>query len=232
MSIIIFISIIIFLAGLILYSRCAYSKYSEGFTNINQRCPNTLIQKDSKFYLFNSNLAKIPGVNPIEFNNLEEYTEFLDWQRSQGIRCPVLYLQQTFDAQGNPVFKIRPSVTDLQGGLPPTIPTQNLSKQQNDEIMQQYDPAFLDDYLHKDSTLLVDATRNDPPYNKNSYPSFDESAYYTGMHTPLDEMNKKQEQPGTISPDPMDPNWGGAEYTEYLVDSGYYKDNEVSINVP
>ena len=41
--------------------------------------------------------------------------------------------------------------------------------------MQQYDPAFLDDYLHKDSTLLVDATRNDPPYNKNSYPSFDES---------------------------------------------------------
>jgi len=79
--------------------------------------------------------------------------------------------------------------------------------------------------------LLVDATRNDAPYNRNSYPSFDESAYYTGVHTPLDEMDRKKEAPGTISPDPMDPNWGGAEYTEHLVDSGYYKDNEVAIRV-
>ena len=28
-----------------------------------------------------------------EFNNLEEYTEFLEWQRGAGIRCPVLYVQ-------------------------------------------------------------------------------------------------------------------------------------------
>jgi hypothetical protein len=232
MSIIIFLSTIIFLAGLIIYSRCAHPKYKDGFSNMNKRCPNTLIQKDSKFFLFNSNLAKIPGVNPIEFNNLEEYTEFLDWQKSQGIKCPVLYLQQTFDAQGNPVFKVRPSVTDLQGGLPPTISINGLTNKQNDEIIQQYDPAFLDDYLHKDSTLLVDATHNDAPYNKNSYPSFDESAYYSGTNTPLDEMDKKKEKPGTVSPDPMDMNWGGAEYTEYLVDKGYYKDNEVSIYVP
>ena len=232
MSIIIFLSTIIFLAGLIIYSRCAHPKYKDGFSNMNKRCPNTLIQKDSKFFLFNSNLAKIPGVNPIEFNNLEEYTEFLAWQKSQGIRCPVLYLQQTFDAQGNPVFKVRPSVTDLQGGLPPTISINGLTNKQNDEIIQQYDPAFLDDYVHKDSTLLVDATHNDAPYNKNSYPSFDESAYYSGTNTPLDEMDKKKEQPGTVSPDPMDMNWGGAEYTEYLVDKGYYKDNEVSIYVP
>jgi hypothetical protein len=30
----------------------------------------------------------------------------------------------------------------------------------------------------------------------------------------------------------MDPNWGGAEYTQALTDSGYYKDNEVNIYVP
>ncbi len=29
----------------------------------------------------------------------------------------------------------------------------------------------------------------------------------------------------------MDPNWGGAEYTQALVDSGFYKGNEVSIAV-
>jgi hypothetical protein len=29
----------------------------------------------------------------------------------------------------------------------------------------------------------------------------------------------------------MDPNWGGSQYTQELVDKGYYKENEVSIYV-
>ena len=33
------------------------------------------------------------------------------------------------------------------------------------------------------------------------------------------------------SPDPMDTNWGGSEYTEKLVDKGYYADNEVKLRV-
>ena len=83
------------------------------------RCPNLLIQKGSKLYLHNSRLANVPGVNPLKFNNLEDYVEFTDWQRGQGIRCPILYLQHSFDAQGKPVYKIRPSPLNLQGGLPP-----------------------------------------------------------------------------------------------------------------
>ena len=64
-------------------------------------------------------MAEIPGVNPIRFKNLEEYTEFTDWQRSQGIRCPVLYLQYSYDAQGKNVLTVRPDPEDTQGGLPP-----------------------------------------------------------------------------------------------------------------
>jgi hypothetical protein len=33
------------------------------------------------------------------------------------------------------------------------------------------------------------------------------------------------------SPNPMDPNWGGADYTQSLVDKGYYADNEVKMRV-
>jgi hypothetical protein len=33
------------------------------------------------------------------------------------------------------------------------------------------------------------------------------------------------------SPDPMDPNWGGADYTQSLVDKGYYAENEVKMRV-
>jgi hypothetical protein len=35
----------------------------------------------------------------------------------------------------------------------------------------------------------------------------------------------------TISANPMDQNWGGAAYTQSLVDKGVYKDNEVSIKI-
>jgi hypothetical protein len=207
MTSVLLLIIIVFLAGIYF---CA--KSPEAFTtnapDLN-RCPNMLVQKDSRFFLYNSKIAKVPGVNPIEFNNLEEYSEFLDWQRSQGIRCPVLFMQQTYDAQGHPVYKVRPSPTDLQGGLPPSV-VSNLKP--------------------PNPTMLIDATQSDRPYNINSYPAFDNTSYYVGTTTPLDAMNTQQ-QSLPVSPDPMDPNWGGADYTQSLVDQGYYAGNEVSLRV-
>ena len=85
-----------------------------------KRCPNLLIQKGTTLYLHNTNLATIPGVNPIRFDNLEEYIEFIEWLRSQGIKCPILFLQHSVNAQGESVYNIRPSPTDLQGGLCPS----------------------------------------------------------------------------------------------------------------
>jgi len=225
MSTLIFLFIIVFFIGLYFYTKCGNPEYLEGLTNNTQnKCPNLLIQKNSRFYLYNSKLAQVPGVNPVEFDNLEDYTEFLDWQRSQGIRCPVLYLQQSYDAQGNSVYKVRPSVSEPQGGLPPSIASSS-----GNVIYESTDSAT--GLLNPNPTLLVDATRNDPPYNKNSYPAFDETSYYVGTTTPLDEMNV-QENKLQISPNPMDDNWGGATYTQNLVDKGYYKDDEVAIYIP
>jgi hypothetical protein len=79
-------------------------------------------------------------------------------------------------------------------------------------------------------TLLIDATRNDMPYNTNSVPAFDQTDFYQGSTTPLDQMDQEQENM-LYSPNAMDTNWGGAEYTEKLVDSGYYADNEVKLRV-
>ena len=59
----------------------------------------------------------------------------------------------------------------------------------------------------------------------------DQSSYYVGTYTPLDAI-KYAESNMLYSDNAMDPNWGGQEYTEALVDAGYYKGNEVSINVP
>jgi hypothetical protein len=232
MTLLTFLFIIVFLIGLFFYAKSSSSKYSEGLTNNYQnapRCPNLLIQKGSRFYLYNSKLAQIPGVNPVEFNNLEDYTEFLDWQRSQNIRCPVLYLQETYDAQGNRVYKSRPSVSEPQAGLPPSSAAPVGIASQVTPMMETYlEPVG--DEAYPNPTLLVDATRNDPPYNQNSYPAYDQTSYYIGTTTPLDQMNMEQEK-APISPDPMDPNWGGAAYTEDLVEKGYYKQNNVSLYV-
>lgn len=189
----------LFLGGLYFYIRYAKNPYMlEGLTTINGelRCPNILIQKGPKFYLYNSNIASVPGVNPIEFNNLEEYTEFLEWQRGAGIRCPVLYVQNTYDIQGDRVYKVRPSVTELEGGLPPTTPV----------------PLPL-------------------KFAESVDPTFDQSNYYVGSISPID-MIENSNHNMLYSDNPMDPNWGGQKYTQALVDSGYYKGNEVSINVP
>ena len=204
--------ILVFFGGLYFYIYYTSNpRMLEGLTTMDGelRCPNLLIQKGSKYYLYNTKIAKVPGVNPVEFNNLEEYTEFLEWQRGAGIRCPVLYLQNSYDTQGNRVYKVRPSVTEMEGGLPQTTTVP----------------------LPLKFTELVDATQSDAPYNKNGYPAFDQSSYYVGALTPLDAI-KNSNYNMLYSDNAMDPNWGGVEYTQTLADSGYYKDNEVNIYVP
>lgn len=194
--------VLIFLAGMHFYTKINRSgSLIEGLTS-GQRCPDVLIQKGDKFYLYNSKLVEVPGVNPVQFNSLEEYAEFLQWQQSSGIHCPVMYVQNTYDAQGERVYKVRPSATDPQGGLPPAKAVQD--------------------------TLLVDATRNDMSFNYDSYPAYDQTSYYVGTSTPLDKMDE-QKASMLYSDNPMDPNWGGAGYTQALVDSGYYSANEVKM---
>ncbi len=193
----------VFILGLY-YCSCPTPTKIEGFNDtVPYRCPNVLIQKGKEFYLYNSEIAKVPGVNPVTFNNLEDYVEFTEWQRSQGIRCPVLFLQESYDAQGNPVYGARPSPTDLQGGLPnKTVGTQ------------------------QPITKLFDAGRDDTPYNENSFPGFDGHDQYIGLNTPLDQMYNDTKS--KTSPNPMDTNWGGQSYTQNLVDGGYYAEDEVT----
>jgi hypothetical protein len=116
--------LVIFIIGLLFtatHSSQTVQEAFEGRVNASQRCPDILIQKGSELYLHNSRIAKVPGVNPLKFNDLEEYAEFMEWQRSQGIRCPVLYLQHTFDAQGKPVYKIAPARWSRKAGCHPRL---------------------------------------------------------------------------------------------------------------
>ena len=257
---------------------------------IAENCPDVLIQKGSAFFLYNSKRANVPGINPIRFESLEEYVEFTDWQRSQGILCPILYLQHAYNAQGEPVYKARPSPTNLQGGAPDFIvgpdslpncsinmPPSELFTSDASLPQVNMPPKELPPYSNiqrnilpppkmvpvqgicgQNAQLTPAMPQNSMPmgftptntYNANAYSGANANAYGNangnangngnaefypnkydpqnqeiGLITPLDKMYN---QTSGVSPNPMDDNWGGVEYTENLVKSGYYSGGEVN----
>ena len=114
--------IIIFLLGLYFYSYhgliCKESFLNKNFFNKQpSQCPNILMQKNGKIILKNSKLVEVPGVNPIVFDNLEEYAEFVKWQQSQKLNCDVLYMNHEYDVQGKEIYSIRPNPEYLDPGV-------------------------------------------------------------------------------------------------------------------
>ena len=194
----------------------------ENFSMSKNKCPNILYQKDNKVFLYNSTKAKVPGVNPISFDNLEEYSEYIDWLRSNGIQCPILYLQKSYDTQDQLVYKIRPSPTELQGGLSEkTIYLKNMQNKMHDES-----PDKDIEYLYPPEELDIIDANNDTDFNKKMYPSFDPQNLYIGLNTPIDKKFHSKEK---ISGNAMDTNWGGVKFTQDKVDKGDYEADEILI---
>ena len=109
--------IILFLLGLYFYSYHGLICKETFLNKEHIKCPNILLQKNGKIILKNSKLVEVPGVNPIIFNNLEEYVEFVKWQQSQNINCDVLYLNHEYDIQGKEIYSIRPDPEDPEPGV-------------------------------------------------------------------------------------------------------------------
>ena len=193
----------VFLLGLYYYTNYSIP-FIEGFGSSD--CPNLLIQKGKKIYLKNTQKAEVPGVNPIVFKNLEEYVEFLDWQKSQNIKCPVLYLKREYDTQDNEVYRIRPDMVEMHGG-------------------GQSIPAGI--HLGKTESTIEDSGQQIVGLQQ----PFDPMDQDQGMNSPLDKLFNIEEGGGK-SANPMDSNWGGTQYTQKQVDKGRYKGNEVAIYVP
>ena len=85
----------------------------EGFDNPNHqndennKCPTNLIKDGNKLLLYNPKLAKVPGVNPIHFNSLDEYSTYVEWQRVNKVHCPILQLDKTFENSATDMYSIQ-----------------------------------------------------------------------------------------------------------------------------
>jgi len=204
--------ILAFLAGIYVCLTNGILLNKEGF-NTEERaegetshCPDLLIKRNNRLFLYDTTKPIVENVNPIKFGNLDEYIAYLNQQRTRGVNCPVLFLQQENNAQGNDVYRMRPSPFYVEGGLP-TIP------------MEIHDNTI--------AVPIADASRMDPPYNANSYAGFDPAGQYVGIYTDIDEIHNSTKK-GGISDNPMDPNWGGVGVTQRAIEEGKYEGSEVS----
>jgi len=210
--------IVVFLVGLYVYSTYDMKRSiikMENMENQNDttksECPNLLIKRGNILLLLNTIQPEVEGVNPLPFYNLDEYINYLEIQRNKGNDCPVLFLQQENDAQGNDVYRVRPSPFDQAGGL---------SEQ---PAAQQYDNS------KRMPVKALDANQEYPPFNQGNYPGFDPQNLYVGIYTNIDQVHDSTRTESNISDNPMDPNWGGVIFTQQKVDSGKYDENNITI---
>ena len=190
--------IVAFIVGLIFCSTYKTADLYENF-DAGSRCHNVLIRKNNELHLLNTKKAKIPGVNPIVFKNLEEYAEFAQWQQKMNIKCPILYLQETYNTQNVKGLRLLNDPLTPQSGFPSNPPP-----------LDRTAPT----------QLLKDSNREDPPYNQNQFAGFDPEDQYIGVETPLDRINSIALQDASA----METAWKGMRESNRIVDSGAFKD--------
>ena len=125
----------------------------------NNSCPDLLIRSGNELNLFNTKEPRDEN-NPRTFQNLDKYLEYLDYQRrEEGIRCPVLFLQEESNTQGETVYRMRPSPVQMQPG----IPTQPVE--------------------------VMDSSNDRKPYNIGDFQGFDAHGQQIGQYTKIDAIH-------------------------------------------
>jgi len=184
-------------------------------------CPDMLIHSGDSLLLYNSKKPDIPGENPIPFYTIDEYIKYLEIQKTKNggkSGCPILYVQEESNTQGNSVYRVRPGPFEQRGKSLPT--TTALYKEPPKKMPSSY--------FSRDNPMpVMDASRASSTYNKGEYNGFDPYGQQIGLYTNLDKIHESTELGAKISDNPMDTNWGGVLYTRDAVSSGKYKDSEI-----
>lgn len=201
-----------------------------------EKCPDLLVRQGNQLLLINTKMPRIPGKNPIQFNSLDDYIYYIKVQRYKyGQYCPVLYLQQESNAQGQDTYRIRPGPFDMQGGLPTAS---NFNPNQTGSLVNFFQGNLGNIQLpqgpmpfnmpsiaiatatsplippHPPIVPYTDANMSRPPYN-SGFLGFDPDGEYIGKYTMIDNIHysTRVQNPNGLSSNAMDPNWAGAQFT-------------------
>jgi len=191
--------------------------------DLEKQCYDVLVQEGKLFFLHNTKIAEVPGLNPVIFQNLDEYVNYMRWQRSQDIRCPVLFLQKNMSANGDTEWTQRKGPLDLQPGANPLPKTDSphtnvinhlpnsiqnssgmsVSKKQLDTIKNYHKKS--PEELYKDKQLNMNDLLDNTPYISEigDVTSFNHSTYDIDK-----EKTKKLDKINAMKND-----WKGPDYS-------------------
>ena len=154
-----------------------------------ENCPDLLIRLGNELNMFNTKLPR-SETNPIVFQNLDEYLQWAETQRRErGSNCPILFLQEEHNAQGEIVYRARPSPTQLDPGNPVQVmdssddrkPFNSGSYQGFDAHGQQIGEYTQLDAIHNSTKQT---TLSDNPMDSNwGGVMFSQSAIKSGKYT-------------------------------------------------
>jgi len=160
------------------------------------------------------------------FFSLDDY---ISYNKKSPNSCPLLYLVSETTAQGDDVFRVRTSPFSNDGGTQ-TLPSQTFQfiDQPNNSNINSLLSTIKSSYQSNNQPKKISSSPGLlPQFDADMYAGFDALNQGVGAYTELDKIHDQtQNQP--ISDNPMDPNWGGREYTRKLVDSGKYDDYNIS----
>lgn len=211
--------IVVFFLGMHVYASGKLENYLEPMetvgspeqsaNNASSSCPTMLVKQGNVLMLYDSKQPESES-NPLPFYSLDEYMNYIEIQKKKGIICPVLFLQQENDTQGNDVYRVHPSPLEMQqgGSSVVSLPPNTISQQMQNPLP------------------ILDATRDSPPYNQGNYAGFDPIGLNMGQYTVLDKIHDST-QASPISENPADSNWGGRRYSQQAIDKGLYEENNV-----
>jgi hypothetical protein len=194
--------LVIFLSGFIVL-------LNNGMRNVgmnmdfDEKCPKFLVRNGNKLSLLDSNKQIV-----LSFYSLDEYEEHLKEQKKRGVHCPVLYVQEENNAQGNDIYKMYSNPFQLESGVF-SLPLSS--------VYESIDPD-------QKPIPVLDANRDNSPFNANNYPGYDPVGLNVGEYTTIDEVHDSTKNE-KYNDNAMDTNWQGVKKTEQSVASGKYIDN-------
>lgn len=138
-------------------------------------CPNVLIRKGNLLLLIDTHSPPETGKNPVIFKNLEEYRDYIKSQREMGKKsCPILFLQEETNAQGDDVYRVRPGPFDQQNNGTPgsSMKISEISGIQQffkEQPKKDAAPAFVDSAAPSSfNKVAKTGTSSSPSVNPNS----------------------------------------------------------------
>lgn len=232
------IIIVIILLIIFIY---VFTRYTEGLVG-SETCPDMLIQKGSKYLLYNSYNPE-SSTNPLVFDNLAQYADYINAENEKGNKCPILFVQQVLGAQGESTYKIRndpvnPQDIDyktksLTSGsteteTPDTSSQSSITSVDEDKTKNKYKTPY-SRQLYMDN-LASSIVQNLSMKEVTNIDKLDltKSILLTAQPTCTKTADDiKPLEFNGLTADPMQTNWGGPEFSTQLINKGYYSGNEI-----